>query len=94
MWQIKKLCDEKKIELKVFEVPCWKSYQNKCGDTPIIKRMGNSNFLIKIYNLNRSSLCDSILNPGKDWLSKNHLNYDGSVKVTAKVVEILTKTQH
>jgi hypothetical protein len=91
MWQILKLCQKKNIELKVFEMPCWKSFQNNCRDLSVNKVNGNSNSILTIHNLNNSQLCDSLLDPKNDWLSKNHLNYNGSLKITAKVVEMLSQ---
>lgn len=89
MWMMAKICKEKKIEIEVFEMPCWKDLQNNCPDVFV----NNANYQLgfKIHNLNNHFLNDTMLDAKKDWLSRNHLNLYGSIKVTNKVVSILTK---
>ena len=89
MWKMAVLCKEKNILFKVFEMPCWKVYQNDCPD----KKMKNKGNIfqddISLYNINNRSICDTLLDPRTDWLSKNHLNYSGSIKVTSEIIRRL-----
>ena len=45
------------------------------------------NFSIQIQNLNNYHLCDSLIDAKTNWLSRNHLNYNGSLKVTGFVAK-------
>ena len=91
MWQIAALCREKNIQLEIFEMPCWKDVQNNCQDITVNRMMGNSNYDLYIHNLNNYHNCDTLLDSKKDWLSKNHLNYYGSLKITDEVVRVLLR---
>lgn len=88
MWKIAELCKKEGIEIQLFEMPCWKEFRNNCPDIIINKKMGNLNCQVKLHNLNNENIFDSILNPQTDWLSKNHLNYNGSVKVTKEIIRL------
>jgi hypothetical protein len=88
LWKMQALCKEQGIKFQVFEMPCWKRSQNECSDTLIENEKVDS---LIVYNLNRKSLSDSLLNPNSDWLSENHLNLSGSVKITKAIVRILSK---
>lgn len=79
-------CLKANIELYIFEMPCWNRFQNKCKDG-FIQLDGTP---IRITNLNNSVLCDSILNARTDWLSENHLNLKGSVKLTKEIAKLLS----
>lgn len=91
MWQIAALCKEQGIALEVFEMPCWKEMQNNCPDTVVYKQMGRAQYHISIRNLNSRLRCDTLFDPQKDWLSKNHLNHSGSVKLTTELLRLLAK---
>jgi hypothetical protein len=91
MWKIVALCKENGIPVTVFELPCWKDVQNNCADLDLNRDMDNNALQLHMHNLNNVNLCDTLLNPGRDWLSMNHLNYFGSIKVTEEVVRILEK---
>lgn len=91
MWQIAALCNQERIQLELFEMPCWKEVQNNCADVIVTKTIGGSNYNFNIHNLNKYAKCDTLLDPQKDWLSRNHLNYYGSVKLTNEVVKILAE---
>ena len=88
MWKIVRLCRERRILLEVFELPCWKETQNNCNDLKVYNEL----FLdsITIRNFNKIKLCDTLLDSKKDWLSINHLNHSGSIKVTNEVIKILS----
>lgn len=87
MWQMAALCKEKNIELFIFEMPCWKDAQNDCSDLSVVKLVNGKNFSIQIQNLNNYHLCDSLIDAKTNWLSRNHLNYNGSLKVTGFVAK-------
>lgn len=90
MWKIIELCHKQGISCTVFEMPCWKNMQNNCSDITI----GNGNLPgveLTVHNLNNRVICDTMLNASTDWLSKNHLNYHGSVKVTNRIIQILSQ---
>ncbi|MEO8086900.1 MAG: hypothetical protein ABI763_08780 [Bacteroidota bacterium] len=82
------LCDSNEIRFIVFEIPCWNESQNNLADTevkfPLLKPM-------HIYNLNRIAICDTLFDSKMDWLSKNHLNYKGSIKLTRAIINVLLK---
>ncbi|CAN5616591.1 hypothetical protein BH11BAC1_BH11BAC1_10450 [soil metagenome] len=82
------LCDSNGIRFVVFEIPCWKKSQNSFEDAevefPLLKP-------IHIYNLNRFTICNSLIDSKADWLSENHLNYKGSIKLTGAVNNVLLK---
>lgn len=78
-------CEREDIELVIFEMPCWKRSQNHCPDLAI---RGISK-AVRVFNLNRAEVCDSLLNPQTDWLSENHLNQHGAGKVTRHIEKIL-----
>ncbi|MDN3658889.1 hypothetical protein QWZ08_24815 [Ferruginibacter paludis] len=90
MWQMAALCREKGIQMEVFEMPCWKDVQNNCADLEVNKLVGNTACNLFIHNLNNVSKCDTLLESKKDWLSRDHLNYNGSIKITDEVVRILS----
>ncbi len=87
-WQMYELCLDKSIDFEIFEMPCWKGSRNECNDIFIKNDKVDS---LIVYNLNNRHLADSLLNPTSDWLSENHLNYSGSVKITNKIISILSK---
>lgn len=87
MWQMAKLCYAKGIEMEVFEMPCWKDIENDCSDIIVSK----NNYSLNIINLNNHLYCDSLLDPQKDWLSRDHLNYFGAIKITNAVIGKLSK---
>ena len=87
MIEFAKTCHAQNIDLFVFEMPGWKRFQNSCPDDSF----AISEYRVPIFNLNSYEICNSLLNPKTDWLSENHLNYTGSVKLTNKVIEILGK---
>jgi hypothetical protein len=89
MWQIASLCKQNSIALEVYEMPCWKAYQNNCADTLITNSTTNNSIFIK--NLNDAVLCNNTLNSNTDWLSKNHLNRSGAIKVTNLLITKLNK---
>jgi hypothetical protein len=91
MWKIAALCMEKNIALAVFEMPCWKDAQNNCADVQVSKQGDGKSYSLLIQNLNTYQLCDSVINVKTDWLSRNHLNYNGSLKITAVVAEKIRK---
>lgn len=91
LWKMVALCNSKGIQVTAFELPCWKDVQNNCADLDLKKIMDTKELQLHIHNLNNFNLCDTLLNPGRDWLSMNHLNYFGSIKVTDEVVRILEK---
>ena len=87
LWKIALLCKENNIQFKVFEMPCWKEVQNDCPDLSVNNLLVNEK--VNIYNLNNSKLCDTMLDANRDWLSKDHLNYYGAIKVTNQIIRIL-----
>ena len=91
MWRIASLCKTRGITLEVFELPCWKYVQNDCPDLILQNRVVPDNYNLTIHNLNNYNKCDTLFNPKKDWLSMDHLNYDGSIKLTNEIVRIITK---
>ncbi|MEQ8809659.1 MAG: hypothetical protein RIG68_15940 [Imperialibacter sp.] len=71
-------CADQGIKFLAFEMPCWSWKQNNCDDVyvgfgPDVK--------FKVVNLNRRDVAGPLLNSRADWLSENHLNYAGSVKL-------------
>ena len=89
MWKMAALCKEKGILFKVFEMPCWKAYQNGCPDKKLTNKGDIFQDDISLYNINNLSICDTLLDPKTAWLSKNHLNYNGSIKVTGEIIRRL-----
>jgi hypothetical protein len=89
IWKIAALCREAGIQMEVFEMPCWKESQNDCKDMMLYQKEGTQQDSLYIHNLNNYQLCDTLLDAKRDWLSKNHLNYNGSLKVTNEVMKIL-----
>ena len=90
MWQIAALCKQSGIQVEVFEMPCWKEVQNNCTDVLVNSTSENINLRLEIHNLNNYTKCDTLLDTQKDWLSKNHLNYFGSLKLTNEVIRMLS----
>ncbi|MDB5275532.1 MAG: hypothetical protein JWR61_487 [Ferruginibacter sp.] len=91
MWRIASLCKERNIQFEVFELPCWKFAQNECADLVLQNKVIQNHFNLIMHNLNNYSKCDTLLDPNKDWLSLNHLNYNGSIKVTSEIIRILSR---
>jgi hypothetical protein len=91
MWRIASLCKIRNINLEVFELPCWKQAQNECPDLILHGTATNNSLDLTIHNLNNYSKCDTLLDPKKDWLSTNHLNYAGSIKITEEIIRILNR---
>lgn len=91
MWQMASLCTEMRIPIEIFEMPCWKQAQNNCPDIKLWRIIQATNLIISIHNLNNYNICDTLLDSKKDWLSMNHLNYYGSLKVTEEVIRVLLK---
>jgi hypothetical protein len=89
MWKIIKECQKRGIVIQLFEMPCWREYQNDCPDI-MISKDSLHNPKIEVFNLNSLSRCDSLLDGKKDWLSKNHLNYSGSIKISNEIVRLVT----
>lgn len=89
MWQILQLCKQKGIQLQVFEMPCWKEVQDNCGNYNIKNIATNDS--LQIINLNNATTYAAVLNPQQDWLSRNHLNYYGAIKITNAVATIIAK---
>ncbi len=89
LWKMAAICKLKNIQFEVFEMPCWREAQNDCPDLIVNNFLGKEK--VKIYNLNNFKLCDTMLDANKDWLSKDHLNYYGSVKVTNQVLRIFNR---
>jgi len=92
MWSIIDVCKKAGITIEIFEMPCWKEVQNNCTDINISRKTGDSVYNLQINNLNNFNRCDTLLDPKKDWLSKNHLNYSGSSKVTREIIRMLANT--
>jgi len=88
LWLMQALCKAQGVGFRVFEMPCWKKSQNECNNVLIKNEKVDS---LIVYNLNKKNLSDSLLNPNSDWLSENHLNFSGSVKITKAIVKILLK---
>jgi hypothetical protein len=91
MWKIASLCRDNNIAMMVFEMPCSKEAQNNCADTSVQKNINNTGYRLLIHNLNNFRFCDTLFDPQKDWLSKNHLNYYGSIKLTTALQRLLIK---
>ena len=89
MWQIQQLCKQKGIQFQVFEMPCWKDVQDNCGNYNIKNKATNES--LQIINLNDAGTYAATLNPQQDWLSRNHLNYYGAIKITNAVATIIKK---
>jgi hypothetical protein len=89
LWKMAMLCKEKNIAVEIFEMPCWKEAQNNCADTTIENTVGNSTYHLLIRNFNNYRICNTLLDPQRDWLSKNHLNHYGSIKLTAALQQKL-----
>lgn len=81
------ICKTNGIKFIVFEMPCWTKYQNACDDE-VLKFESST---VPLFNLNRREVCDSILNPSTDWLSENHLNFNGSIKLTRQIESIVSE---
>lgn len=79
-------CKKANIDLYIFEMPCWNKFQNQYVDGA----MDLDSTQIKIGNFNNYVWCDSVLNPKTDWLSENHLNFNGSLKLTQEIVRLLS----
>ncbi len=68
------------LELNVIEMPGWRKHRNTLPvEYELVTRSGK---VINIENLNNLSIADSLLNPRTDWLSLNHLNQFGAIKLT------------
>ena len=65
--------------------------QNNCTDVLVNSTSENINLRLEIHNLNNYTKCDTLLDTQKDWLSKNHLNYFGSLKLTNEVIRMLSE---
>ncbi len=91
LWQIATLCKNEKIKLTVFEMPCWKSQQNDCPDIAVSRTTDNTKNSLNIRNLNNFRICETLIDPNNHWLSKNHLNYFGSIIFTNEVERILSQ---
>lgn len=91
MWRIIQLCKQKGIEINVFEMPCWREFQNSCENIRVSKSVLGDSLSFTLFNLNNRSIYDSTLDSQKDWLSKNHLNKEGAIKLTRTVVRIIRK---
>lgn len=94
LWQIIALCKQEGISISIFEMPCWKNAQNDCGDLLVNNKAEKNTDSVLIYNLNNVTRCNTLLDAKKDWLSKNHLNYFGSVKITNEIIRILSNPSH
>ena len=82
--QMLKLCTDKGIKVYIFEMPCWNNLQNNCPDIMFKTDNGKE---IDIVNLNTVDLCKKNIDPKNDWLSLNHLNFNGSKKITAVILD-------
>jgi hypothetical protein len=78
------LCQRNNVVLVAFEMPCWKQFRNACGDL----KLHMDQRAVPLFNLNNDSMCEAILSP-TDWLSENHLNYQGSVHLTNHIRTLL-----
>jgi hypothetical protein len=86
LWRMQALCMEQGIKFQIFEMPCWRKSQNGCSNLLVEGSLGDS---LTIFNLNNYSMCDSLINPASDWLSENHLNVNGSIKITQEIARLI-----
>lgn len=82
------LCQRRNIPVALVEMPCWKASQDLKPDR-IIRDTAIAARPLWLLNGNNHRLCDSLLNPDTDWLSRNHLNLSGSVKFTGYLLKQL-----
>jgi hypothetical protein len=80
------LCQRRNIPVALVEMPCWKEAQD-LRPHQVIRDTAISQKPIWVLNGNNRQLCDSLLDPAKDWLSRNHLNLSGSVKFTGYLLK-------
>lgn len=78
------LCQKMGINVIVVEMPCWKAWQNYYPDCYF--NAGGKISPVKVINLNNKNRCDTLFNSNTDWLSKNHLNFSGSTKLTGYLI--------
>jgi hypothetical protein len=88
LYRMNQICDELNIAFYVFEMPCWKKYQTDCLEVAV--PTGQETFL-RITNFNNAAVCDSLFDSNEDWLSENHLNFNGSKKLTSQINRFLLK---
>lgn len=89
MWKIARLCQSKHIRLTILEMPCWADQQNDCADIQVSAAEAAAPINLQIINLNNRNWIRQVIDPTKDWLSRNHLNARGAKRFTTALVPLL-----